>query len=241
MKVSDLLGKSVISLSDAQVLGYVINVWFDGKFAKAKTLEVANDEEDARHYTELRTTKADGDAAMVKSAFALRTQNLTCAVLPCPIGRLCYNQSGKSLGKVRDVELTGNVTERIVCEKGTFTPAQLLSTGNDMCIFNDSDEKIKISKPKKPRPAKPATPPSPPAPPAPQSNVQTPPAPQSVTVTRTPGEPMKDYSFLLGKPVHSPVYAGARILIPAGTVVNEHAIELCRRENKLVQLALRAY
>ena len=45
----------------------------------------------------------------------------------------------------------------------------------------------------------------------------------------------------MGKPVHSDIISHGRVLIPAGSVVDENVIEYARRENKLVQLALQAY
>ena len=238
IKVSDLLGKPLISLADAKNAGYVCSVWFDAKLQRAKTAEIVSDDDDLpeRSYTELRLMQCEGDAAVIKSFVAIRPMNAAGAVVPCPINRESFNQSGNALGKVRDVLLDGCVVTQIVCDKGTFTPKELLSLGSDLCIFNDTGAPIKLAKPRVPAPQSAAKRTA-----ELHASVQTPTAPQSVTVTRTPVDPVKDYSFLMGKPVRTPVTSGGKILIAAGTVVNEKVIELARKENKLVQLALRAY
>ena len=244
VKVSDLLGKPLISLADAKSVGYLSNLWFDDKLLRVKTAEITNDYDEypERTYAPFRFMRCDGDAAVIKSLSCVTEKKAASSPVPCPINRECFNQNGNSLGKVRDVVLEGNAVAQIFCEKATFTPKELLTLGNNLCIFNDTGAPIKLPKPRTPRPRVPK--------PVPQhaeipvsiySPVQTPPTPQNVTVTRTPGDPIKDYSFLMGKPVHTPVLCGGKILIPAGTVVSEKIIELARKENKLVQLALRAY
>ena len=273
IKVSELTGKPVISLAEAQNLGYISGSWFDGKLTSAKTAEILSDSDDApeRRYVALKSLAVGDDAAVVRSAYLAKESNMQTATAACPINSQCYNQDGKSLGYVCDVILSGDKVTEIICEKASFAPSKLLALGNALCVFNDSDKPIKPPAParrKKTKAAHPAPNPAPnpeppqnfaaPAPnpepqqspepqPAPnsaplaQSNVETPATPQSVTVTRTPGEPVKDYGFLMGKPVHSDIISHGRVLIPAGSVVDENVIEYARRENKLVQLALQAY
>ena len=70
IKISDFLGKPLISISDAKSVGYVSNVWFDGKLQYAKTAEITNDDDDdypERAYVELRYMQCDGDAAVIKT------------------------------------------------------------------------------------------------------------------------------------------------------------------------------
>ncbi len=266
IKVSELTGKPVISLAEAQNLGYISGIWFDGKLTSAKTAEILSDSDDApeRRYVALKSLAVGDDAAVVRSAYLAKESNMQTATSACPINSQCYNQDGKSLGYVCDVILSGDKVTEIICEKASFAPSKLLALGNALCVFNDSDKPIKPPAParrKKTKAAHPAPNPlpapnheppqnfaapareqtSPPLAQPKQSNVETPAAPQSVTVTRTPGEPVKDYGFLMGKPVHSDIISHGRVLIPAGSVVDENVIEYARRENKLVQLALQAY
>ena len=245
VKASELAGKQLISLTDAKAVGYILRVGFDSKLLRAKAAEIANDDNDDYPecaFVPLRYLRYDGDAAVIKSTASL---SLTppSEFVPFPIGTVCYNHSGVELGVLRDIELDNGTVVRLICDKGTFTPKELLSRGDDMLIFNDSGKPLRLSRKRVPRPNKKQADRSArilPMP-EPENSVQTPPAPQSVTVTRTPGEPVKDYSFLMGKPVRTAVVSGGKIIIPAGVLVSEQTIELARKHNKLVQLALHAY
>jgi len=256
MKVSELPGKTLIALSGAENAGYIINVWFDSKLSRAITVEIVNDDDETemRKFAPLKNMECGGDAAVIRSSACIKEQNQSSAAVPCPVGITCFNQNGKALGKIRDIELSDCVVTEIICDEATFKPAQLLSLG-DNCIFNDTGKKISLPKPrpKNAQAGKDKLPKEPPvnAPEAPQNNaaqtydrrayaVQTPTVPQSVTVTRTP-PPARDYSFLLGKHVHSPVMSRGKVIIPEDAVVDAQIIELARLENKLIQLALRAY
>ncbi len=236
-KISDLLGKPLLSLADAKVVGYVSNVRFDQKLTRARIAEITCDDDDfpERSYVRFSDLRCDGDAAVIKSLSVFVTDN--GATVACPINLPCYNQSGKDLGHIRDVVLEKSTVVQIVCDKANFVPKELLSLSERLCICNDTGAPIKLARPKVPKP----TPKASAVPVDLHASVQTPTPPQSVTVTRTPGDPVKDYSFLLGKPVRTPVLASGRVLIAAGTVVSEKTIELARRAGKLVQLALRAY
>ena len=241
IQVSDLPGKSLISLADAEGLGYVANVWFDSKLQRARVVEVIcdDDERPERSYADFCKITCEGDAAVIPSADYLTSIKSAVATVPCPINRPCYNQSGKSLGRLCGILLEKCNVTQIVCENATFTPKELLSLGADLCIFNDTGKPLRRAKPRgsgvKPtrRTAFPAA--------AEQPGVQTPPPPQTVTVSSAPEAPVKNYSFLIGKTVRTAVTNNDATLIPAGTTVDEAVIERARRYGKLVQLALRAF
>lgn len=280
MKVSEILGKALISIADAKTVGVVSNVWFDDKLLRAKTVEILSDEDNfpERSFVRFNALDIGGDAAVVRSLSQVENKNLSTAPNCCPINNACYDRLGTELGKVRDIVLEGDAVTQIYCEKATLTPSRLISLSDELCVFNDSDKPYKLPKPRRksfptPKVAHAAMPVAlhdqsvvtqtpqtdterTPLPPSAQevrslrgftagtqadSTVATPTSPQNVTVTRTPGDPVKDYGFLLGKPVRSNITSGGTTLIPAGTVVDENTIELARREGKLVQLALRAY
>lgn len=277
MKVSDLLGKTLISLVDAKTVGVISNLWFDDKLLRVKTVEVLSDEDELPERSFVRFAYLDigGDAAVIKTLSQVESRNLSTAPTRCPINCDCYDRLGTSLGRVRDIVLEDDLVTQFYCEKATLTPSRLLSIGGDICVFNDSDEPYKLPKPRRkvfPAPkashadiavdlhdgavAQQVGTEQTPLPsgvgeglslrgfsrePQDNSTVATPTSPQSVTVTRTPGEPVKDYGFLLGKPVRSGIMSDGGTLIPAGTVVTEEVIELARKNGKLVQLALRAY
>ena len=241
IQVSDLPGKSLISLADAATLGYIANVWFDAGLRRARMVEIIcdDDERPERSYADFSKITCEGDAAVIPSADYLTSIKSAVAAVPCPINRPCYNQSGKSLGRLCGIVLEKSNTAKIVCESATFSPKELLSLGANLCIFNDTGKPLKRARPR--GQVKPAVIKATQTPVTQENGVQTPPPPQTVTVSSAPEAPVKNYSFLLGKTVRTAVTNGDMPLIPAGTVVSEATIALARRYGKLVQLALRAF
>ena len=246
VKASELAGKQLISLSDAKAVGCILRLGFDSKLTRAKAAEIVNDEDDdfpEHAFVPLRYLKCEGDAAVIKSVSSL-SLSAPADFVPFPIGAECFNQSGDKLGSLRDIELEKSAVVRLICEKQAFTPKELISRSDGMLIFNDTGAPLRVARKRVPRPTQAKEKRTAKILPASETNVQsvmTPTSPQSVTVTRTPGEPVKDYSFLLGKPVRTAVVSGGKVIIPAGTLVSEKTIEIARKHGKLVQLALHAY
>ena len=246
VKASELAGKQLISLLDARAVGYILRLGFSDRLKTVKAAEIASDDDDfpERAFVPLRYLKYDGDVAVIKSA-AMLSLSPPVEFVPFPIGAQCFNFRGENLGTLRDIELEGSTVVKLICEKGEFTQKELLSRSDGILVFNDSGKPIRITRKRVPKvgekQARRTAQILPAHSPAPESVVQTPTSPQSVTVTRTPGEPVKDYSFLLGKPVRQPVTSGGKVIIPAGALVSEETIETARKHGKLVQLALHAY
>lgn len=264
-KLSDLIGMPVITLSTAEKIGTVTDLWFDRKYTALKTAEIfeENEDTDQTFFIPADKLRLGENAVILNSDLCIRTINPITAARN-PVNSECYNHLGKSLGYVCDVILDGLKVNKIITDTVEFTPDKLLRSSDNVCVFNDTDKTVKLPKTVKRRSLQSAAPVSQPqaayAPPAvaptqptPETlqqtaapaqeppQIETPALPLSVTVTHTPGEANKDYDFLLGKAVHSHIVSNGRILIPAGTVVDENVIEFARREKKLVRLALQAY
>ncbi len=162
-KISEFLGKPLISLADAACIGFVSNVWFDCKLKKAKLVEVVNDEgEPERVFLPFDKIVADADAAVLKSGNGGLPEPTATAV-PCPINRPCFNISGEALGTLTDVTLDGAAVLELVCGDKTFTPNELLTVGKTLCILNDTGKPYKLPAKKHASsrtPRKPATPPA---------------------------------------------------------------------------------
>jgi len=160
IKVSELLGKPVISLLNAETLGIAGDIVFDSKMLTAKAIKILqddNDNETETLYIELKHIKD-----LLLDALCITHKKLTKSEwhgnrldAKNPINASCYNQDGKKLGTVRDVVLDDfKVTEIVIEETETnnfiiLTPATLLSHSKDNLIFNDTGKPIKIIAPKK--------------------------------------------------------------------------------------------
>lgn len=150
IKVSELLSKQLICLETATVAGTIGNIIFDERLSKGKLLELfcEDDETPETKFVELKNVSAFGeDACVVKNSDNILYEWIVEGGVPSPMNCLCYNQDGKDLGKVRDIELEGQTVTRILLEKGEFTAKELLSYSNKLLIFNDTGKPIKL-KPK---------------------------------------------------------------------------------------------
>ena len=253
-KLSEIIGMPVIALAKAERIGTVVDLRFDAKLSAVKSAEIfdENYDDDNTFFIPADKLRLGENAAVILSDSCIRSLDFATTARN-PVNSECYNHLGKKLGYVCDVLLNGLAVDKFVTSGGEFTPDKLLRSSDKVCVFNDTDSPIKLPKPARRR-AKSAPAPAAPllqdAPPQPQqlapeyddaAQITTPALPLSVTVTHTQGDASKDYGFLLGKSVHSHIVSNGRILISAGTVVDENVIEFARREKKLVRLALQAY
>lgn len=253
-KISGIVSKQVVSLSGAKVLGTVIDVKFDASLKRADSLLLVDCEENDEALLKLPLRcvfSLDGDAVVVKNLSA--PLESVRAASNSPVNLPCYNQDGKSLGTVKDVEIDERYrTVGFATGAGNYTIEQLLSHSDSLIIFNDTGAPIKLPRPK-------ARPPR-------QSDKNI-----SVSVTETaigsaddakvyipeaasaiatptvissppPDLGAPDFSFLIGKRVDKALYSTSGELIAAqGSVITQEVIAKAGKLNKLVHLTLRAY
>lgn len=263
IKVSELLGKRLMALNSAKLIGTVGNIVFDEKLTSGRLLEVFGDEDtDAEiRYVELKKVKSlDFDACVIADkSFALPAWAADANGAKNPINCDCFNQDGKSLGKVRDVILDGTKVAAVLLDSGEMTPEKLISRSDKLIVFNDSGKHIKLYRPKTtvPKPHKAnadtavkihtAQPErtQPPEPQENQTNIALPArVPQTNTVvTRTPAkdEITNPYAFLIGKTLVKDISAdNGVVLLRRHSVITDEIISAARQHGKLVQLALYA-
>ena len=154
IKVSELLGKNVIALHGAQLVGTASNLIFDKKLQKVKYINVLRDLEPQSLESAFVAIKSIKDL----NADALAINN-TNAVLDkimasnnsanSPINSLAFNQDGRALGRVSDIELDGIEVINIVIDGLKLHPKKILSNSDSILIFNDTNKNIKLIAPKK--------------------------------------------------------------------------------------------
>lgn len=263
-KISTVVSKQVVSLCGATVLGTVVDVLFHPSLKRAQSLLLMDCEENDEAYLVLpvqRVSALDGDAVVVKTL----TAPLAATKEPSnnPVNLPCYNQDGKSLGVLVDVELDERFkTTAFVTNNHRYPADTLLSFSEKLAIFNDTGAPIKLPRPKA-------------RPPrqqdkdvkvqvnaqtagiqswqnaaqaydgkayAPDRNYNAGIALPKVISSPPPDLGAPDFSFLLHKRLARALYASdGRLIAPQDCVITEAVILDAGRENKLVQLALRAY
>jgi sporulation protein YlmC with PRC-barrel domain len=258
-KLSDIISKQAISLRGAQLLGTVSDVRFAPTLKKADALLLIDGEENDDGYL---TLPAKAVSTMKEDSVVVRALSspLTLSALPPnnPINLPCLNQDGKMLGRLSDITFDDKfAVVAFVVGESEYAADTLLSYSSSLVIFNDSGAPIKLPRARpNPKPSDkktvvktafvPASPPLTEQAPAIENPTETEEKTSVTTPTAAPspapdfGTP--DFSFLLGKCVTKTLCAASgRIIAAAGEIVTEQIIADATRENKLVQLTLRAY
>jgi len=259
MFISELVGKQLLSLSEAETIGTVENVLFDEKLKTAKTLKIYSEDEDNPEicFVNFKAVKSlNFDACVISNREALSFEWNTLLGTPSPMLWSCFNQDGKELGRMRDIELDNSKVKQFLIGETFYEQKQLLSFSNSVLIFNDTGKAVRLPKTKTRIPfcacgqnisvhsveVKPA------------KIEETKPdialpnrvLPNATIVSRSPVLEKENpsnlvYRFLLGKKLSRPIKnENGNALISKDTRITEEVIELCKNNGKLVQLALYA-
>lgn len=235
-RVSELLSKPLITLSDAKYAGTVSNIFFDKALRRGSCLELLSEDDAAPERTaiDLKYVKLGPDAAVVPHSVLLEPVK-TSGLTSNPINCAAYNQDGKRLGRVSDVLLDGTNIVSVEVDGKPYEVATLIAHSDKLLILNDSGRSFKPYRPAR----KPTLPPEPPVEPPPATT-----PPESVVVlpeklTAAPPVDRGEYAFLLDKKTTKHLLSPeGTLLVPAGTVVTHEVIDRVRSAGKLVQLAL---
>ena len=152
-KLSEIIGKNVVSLFEAENTGTLVNVLFDKNLCKIRYFEVFSDEEEdvkRKFFDPSAVSSLYNDAVVIKNGGRLLSRfSIPPSFVPGPVNAAVYNPFGVALGRVTDVTLDGfSVVEINVGEK-SFAPSKVLSKSEEILIINDTDEKIRLVPPVK--------------------------------------------------------------------------------------------
>ena len=152
-KLSEIIGKNVVSLFEAENTGTLVNVLFDKNLNKIRYFEVFSDEEEdvkRKFFDPPAVSSLCNDAVVIKNGGRLLSRfSIPPSFIPGPVNAAVYNPFGVALGRVTDVTLDGfNVVEINVGDK-SFAPSAVLSKSEEILIINDTDEKIRLVPPVK--------------------------------------------------------------------------------------------
>ncbi len=214
-KVSDLLGKPLLALSEAQILGTIANICFDDKMNKGTFVMFYTGEEEPRYLPLSKLLNFESDAAVVKCADGI-VQSVDG--LLNPINSYAFSQNGKSLGIVNDIVMDGTKVDAFIVDGRTLSSSDLISAGK-LLVFCDGEKPIKLKLPTKKAEAEP------------KKEIRT---PRKVGFAPS-------YDFLLGKKLQRTILSvDGKIIAREGDNVTGSIIENAKREGKLVILALNA-
>lgn len=234
-RVSELLSKPLITLSDAKYAGTVNNIYFDKALKRGRCVELFCEDETApeQRYVDLKKVTPGTDAAVITHEGLLVPARGEGAANP--INCAAYNIDGKSLGRVTDVLMDGVTVTGFEVDGNVFGADTLVSYSDRLLIFNDTGKPFRPVRPPKPRiPAA--------AEDIPVTVTATVALPEKLTAAASalPAE-RSDYKFLLGKrTVKNILSPEGNVIVPADSVVTAELIDKVRAAGKLVQLALNA-
>ena len=140
-KLSELLGKPVINIFEAQIEGYVKNILFDDKFQKALWLEIFDDENQEEKLVDVKSIYSfNKDAIMLKNSEHIILANTIIQKQFSLVGYKVYSQTGKFIDKVSDVEFDNRLHVKNIFLKtqNILDKKLILSIGKNIIIQKEN-------------------------------------------------------------------------------------------------------
>lgn len=146
-KISELIGKQAITLIDAGQQGVILGVFFDKALTKCKGFSLLSGDDENIFYVDFKNfSSLSSDAAVIRSDLNLKQQPLE-PFSDSPINLPAFNQDGKALGVIRDINMEAADIVSFITDNGSEIPAgTLLSRSESIVVFNDTGEPIKVKK-----------------------------------------------------------------------------------------------
>ncbi|MBR4124519.1 MAG: hypothetical protein IKR12_03000 [Clostridia bacterium] len=140
-KLSELLGKPVINIFEAQIEGYVKNILLDDKFQKALWLEIFDDENQEEKLVDVKSIYSfNKDAIMLKNSEHIILANTIIQKQFSLVGYKVYSQTGKFIDKVFDIEFDNrlHVKNILLKTQNILDKKLILSIGKNIIIQKEN-------------------------------------------------------------------------------------------------------
>ncbi|MDR1094052.1 MAG: hypothetical protein LBL66_07890 [Clostridiales bacterium] len=152
VKLSEFLGKPLISLYEGRLEGVVMGAAFEKPLKKAQWLLLLDerDEDCDKKTVALADVYALGEnAVMIKSGNAVKDARAVGFEENNPLGHTVYTAGGKLLGAVEDVVLGPKYAVEALLYGGGIRIGmkELLTAGTDIMVAGDGDKPVKLAKP----------------------------------------------------------------------------------------------
>lgn len=242
--LSEIIGKSIISLYEGKVLGTITNVAFEKKLKKITHFiffETENDEvEFVIHSNAIFA--AGKNALVIKNASAVEPlSNLEPQIALCsPINLQVFTTQGACLGKVCDVfiDATFNVCSIAISNGETLSAQEVVSFSDNAILIQDKNVKIntsKLSKQNRPKLIKTETPVT-----ILRTDTISPILSQLQNTTATlPTKVTSSVNFLVGRVVTQNLYSQSKELIAKkGSLISQKTIENAKKNGKIKELSI---
>jgi len=247
-KITDILSKEVVSVSEGEISGIVTNGYVDEKLTRIRGYKVSREEYDEPRALPFRRILGEGDALTVRDSSAL--EEFTGK--ECPLGRKVFDSMGNYLGLLRDLlfeEESGRISA-LLTETGEHSPTSVLRFGKNALLLRAPAHEKKVFRCRRGTPHKKAAV-------APKDEGASSLAADALTfpaestaeeraeealtfIERKPreGSPKQDYTFLLGRKILRTVGPETDPIAYAEDIVTPEVLLKARERGKLVELTV---
>lgn len=140
--LKNIFGKKVISLSEGEKIGYVLDIFLDSDMKSLLGLKVIDEESENEVFLPFgKIISQNEECIFIESStdcefnFGLKNNN--------PIGKKVYDRMGVDLGKIIDIALNNKRVDKIITELGEIKPKFIYSYGKECLIFSKGKKLVK--------------------------------------------------------------------------------------------------
>ncbi len=143
-KLSSYISKKVISISDGNQIGYILNLQFDEELKTLEGFIVADDESENVFLLNLEKVKnINNDCVVISSnsdlEFCENEEGNN------PLGKIVYDKEGNNLGRIIEILSNGKLVKKIITDKCEFLQRYVYSNGHYVIYGNKDKTNKKIS------------------------------------------------------------------------------------------------
>lgn len=147
-KITDFLGKPVLSLYESTTQGIIKDCLFDKNFKKLKYLVLFEDGElqEEKILNVANIYSLGENAIIIRNSMELKDSSVLCNETSNAINNSAYNTNGKFLGVVSDLIIQDNFNiEKVILSNGVEIENNLiLNSGKDIIMIKDENSSIKL-------------------------------------------------------------------------------------------------
>ncbi|MCM1324930.1 MAG: hypothetical protein NC218_12525 [Acetobacter sp.] len=146
--LNEQIAKRILSLNEAEELGYVLDICFDDGLKEFLGFVVCDRETENENFIPFTSVKAQNQEYLfvdnveaLEPFFDRQTNN--------PYRKRVFDNFGIDLGRVNCVVLQGNKIVKLVTDKCELRPQYIFSSGSGYIIFSQNKKAAKIYSPKR--------------------------------------------------------------------------------------------
>lgn len=222
--VSNLISKRVISISEGNEIGYILDVCVDEKLTKILGFLVCDNETEIINYLEYKDIFSQNeeyifikDSRVLQFGEAIETLN--------PINKKLFDVDGLFLGKIIEIEEKNGKISKILTKNGEFLTKNIISIGKD-CVFYSSKKSFKTKFNRKENEIK-----------VDEDKLKNAPPVVIVDKSQTPIRITQHPKMIIGRRALVTIFGlNNEIVIKEGELITEKKIDQAKKHNKLNQL-----